>query len=142
MGDKGSKFIVLFGTPIAHENDEERALRCALELRALRSIRCAWDQHGARVLRPDWLGPAPGIHGDWRRGQPCGAADAGGEQGQILVSGATQRYAAENFAWQALAPIVVKGKSGLIPVAALEAVQERPLHPPPGAKLCPAHGGA
>ncbi len=31
MGDKGSKHIILFGTPIAHENDEERALRCALE---------------------------------------------------------------------------------------------------------------
>ena len=32
MGDKGSKYIVLFGAPVAHEDDEERALRCALEL--------------------------------------------------------------------------------------------------------------
>ena len=35
MGDKGSKFIALFGAPIAHEDDAERALRCALELRAI-----------------------------------------------------------------------------------------------------------
>jgi len=41
IGDKGSKYIVFFGAPIAHENDEERALRCALELRRLRGERAA-----------------------------------------------------------------------------------------------------
>jgi predicted ATPase/class 3 adenylate cyclase len=35
MGDKGSKYIILFGTPVGHEDDEERALRCALELRQI-----------------------------------------------------------------------------------------------------------
>ncbi len=35
MGDKGSKCIVLFGAPIAHEDDAERALRCALEIRSI-----------------------------------------------------------------------------------------------------------
>jgi class 3 adenylate cyclase/tetratricopeptide (TPR) repeat protein len=39
VGDKGSKYIVLFGAPIAHENDAERALRCALELQRLRGAR-------------------------------------------------------------------------------------------------------
>lgn len=32
MGDKGSKAILLFGAPTTHENDEERALRCALDI--------------------------------------------------------------------------------------------------------------
>jgi len=32
MGDKGSKMIITFGTPVAHENNEERAVRCGLEL--------------------------------------------------------------------------------------------------------------
>src|SRR5205823_1285677 len=32
MGDKGSKYLVLFGAPVMHEDDEERALRCALVL--------------------------------------------------------------------------------------------------------------
>jgi class 3 adenylate cyclase/tetratricopeptide (TPR) repeat protein len=41
VGDKGSKYIVLFGAPIAHENDPERALRCALELQRLRGARTA-----------------------------------------------------------------------------------------------------
>ncbi len=35
MGDKGSKAILLFGAPEAHENDEERALLCALALQRL-----------------------------------------------------------------------------------------------------------
>lgn len=33
MGDKGSKFIVMFGTPVAHEDEADRALRCSLALR-------------------------------------------------------------------------------------------------------------
>jgi len=32
MGDKGSKMILTFGTPSAHENDEELSVHCALEL--------------------------------------------------------------------------------------------------------------
>ncbi len=32
MGDKGSKLIITFGTPTAHENDEELAVHCGLEL--------------------------------------------------------------------------------------------------------------
>lgn len=35
MGDKGSTALVLFGAPVAHEDDADRALQCALELRAL-----------------------------------------------------------------------------------------------------------
>jgi len=32
MGDKGSKMILTFGTPIAHENSEQHAVYCGLEL--------------------------------------------------------------------------------------------------------------
>ncbi len=32
MGDKGSKILITFGTPLAHENDEQLAVRCGLEL--------------------------------------------------------------------------------------------------------------
>src|SRR5579859_4277370 len=38
IGDKGSKYIVVFGAPLAHENDEARALRCALEIAALPAV--------------------------------------------------------------------------------------------------------
>lgn len=32
MGDKGSKILITFGAPTAHENDEQLALRCGLQL--------------------------------------------------------------------------------------------------------------
>ncbi len=35
FGDKGSKFVIVFGAPVAHENDAERAMYCALALREL-----------------------------------------------------------------------------------------------------------
>ncbi|NTW03783.1 MAG: AAA family ATPase, partial [Oscillochloris sp.] len=38
MGDKGSKLVVVFGAPVSHENDAERAMRCALALRKLRIV--------------------------------------------------------------------------------------------------------
>ena len=34
-GDKGSLYVAVFGAPVSHEDDEERALRAALELRQL-----------------------------------------------------------------------------------------------------------
>ena len=33
--DKGTVLVAVFGTPVSHEDDEERALRCCLELLAL-----------------------------------------------------------------------------------------------------------
>jgi class 3 adenylate cyclase len=50
VGDKGSKLVVVFGAPVAHENDAERAMRCALALRELRI------EHGA--LRISEVGSA------------------------------------------------------------------------------------
>ena len=41
MGDKGSKFIALFGAPIAHEDDAERAVRCAFDLHRIRPLESA-----------------------------------------------------------------------------------------------------
>ncbi|HYF65279.1 MAG TPA: adenylate/guanylate cyclase domain-containing protein, partial [Herpetosiphonaceae bacterium] len=38
IGDKGSSYLVLFGAPVAHENDIERANHCALDLRDLDAV--------------------------------------------------------------------------------------------------------
>lgn len=50
MGDKGSAFVVAFGAPIAHEDDEERAILCALELRRLGDMRCAIGINTGKVF--------------------------------------------------------------------------------------------
>jgi class 3 adenylate cyclase/tetratricopeptide (TPR) repeat protein len=38
IGDKGSTYLVLFGAPVAYENDIERANHCALDLRDLDAV--------------------------------------------------------------------------------------------------------
>ena len=125
MGDKGSKYVVLFGAPVGHEDDPVRAMLCALELRA------ALD---ARVQ----IGIASGLI-------YCGAVGAltrreytvmgdvanlaarlmqATTPGQIMVHGPARRLVAGRFTWRDLAPIKVKGKAELVPVAILEAVQQ------------------
>ncbi len=46
MGDKGSKILITFGTPIAHEDDERLAVRCGLELVSSQAAQEYW---GGRV---------------------------------------------------------------------------------------------
>lgn len=121
MGEKGaSKFLALWGTPVAHEDDEARALHCALELRAFSErlgIRtCAGLNSGfvfcgllgsARRRAYSVLGDAVNVaarlmqHAHW---------------GQILVSEATQQAARGIFAWQLLPPVLLKGKTEPVPL--------------------------
>jgi class 3 adenylate cyclase/predicted ATPase len=130
MGDKGSKYIVLFGAPVAHEDDEERAVRCALELSALPD-------------RPTRIGINTGfvycgqVGSDARReytviGDAVNLAARlmqAARPGQILVSGATRQHIAAEFDWEALDPITVKGKSEPVEVYAAREVREQPALP-------------
>jgi class 3 adenylate cyclase/tetratricopeptide (TPR) repeat protein len=126
MGDKGSKYIVLFGTPIAHEADDELALRCALEL-------CTLDQCPARFGINTGYVYCGGV-GSVRRQEYTVIGDAvnlaarlmqAARTGQVLVSGFTQRSVSDRFVWQALAPIQVKGKAEPIPIVEPLAVRDR-----------------
>ena len=126
MGDKGSKCIVLFGTPIAHEDDEARALRCALELSAL--------PHCATHIGINTGFVFCGTVGSAQRREYTVIGDAvnlaarlmqAAAPGQILVSGITQRYASDSFIWQTFAPIRVKGKAEPVAIVELLAIRER-----------------
>lgn len=129
MGDKGSKFIALFGAPVAHEDDPARALHCALELRSL-----GFPSEGGAGLRI-------GIHSGFVY---CGQVGAPQRQeytvmgdavnlaarlmqtataGQTLVSAAAQRLARARFAWEPAGELLLKGKSE--PVTAFRLLGER-----------------
>jgi len=117
MGDKGSKYIILFGTPVAHEDDEERALRCALELIKLPHCPARLGINTGYVF-------CGGI-GSTRRQEYTVLGDAvnlaarlmqAAKTGQILVSGITQHFVSAKFTWQTFEPIKVKGKTELIPI--------------------------
>lgn len=124
MGDKGSKAIVLFGAPIAHENDEERALRCALELAKLPAptrigvntgfVYCG--QVGSEI-RQEYTVMGDAVNLAARLMQHA-------RIGQILASGSTQHYTPQAFQWATFAPIPVKGKAEPVPIFGVEGIQE------------------
>ncbi len=120
MGDKGSKYIILFGAPVIHENDEERALRCALELVALPDCQTRIGVNTGFVYCGQVGSPTRQeytVMGDTvnlaARLMQAARPD------QIMVSGATHDAAAEAFVWERFEPIKVKGKSEPIPVYAV-----------------------
>ncbi len=111
MGDKGSKYIILFGTPIAHENDPQRALHCALELRAIPGV-------------PVWIGVNSGFVfcgqvGSKMRQEYTVIGDAvnlaarlmqSARRNEIVVGQSTFRAARRRFTWRESRTLQVKGK--------------------------------
>lgn len=123
-GDKGSKYIVLFGTPVAHEDDDTRALRCALELRALGDVPTRIGVNTGFVYC--------GLVGSPVRQEYTVMGDAvnlaarlmqAAAPGQILVSSHTQAAQGGRFAWTRLDPIRVKGKTEPVQVYAAEQIK-------------------
>ncbi len=133
MGDKGSKYIVLFGAPVAHENDAERALRCALEVQNLANIPTAIGMTTGFAYC--------GLIGSATRQEYAIVGDTvnlaarlmqAAQRGQIIVCSDTyiaahRRLSPHTFAWQCLEPLTVKGKSEPVSVYALCGLQQ-PSH--------------
>jgi len=119
VDDKGTIMLVLFGAPPrAHEDDPERALRCALALQAMaeaQSLQLAIGVTTGRVF----AGP---VGSEARReytvmGDTVNLAArlmmvAG--PGQIRCDYETYRNASHRLTFELLPPVRVKGKAGLI----------------------------
>lgn len=130
FGDKGSKLLVVFGAPMAHENDTERAMHCALALRAL---------PGA----PPRIGIASGLVfcgmvGAEQRREYTVMGDTVNlaarlmqvaPSGSIVVASGAHRRVAERFAWEPLPALPVKGRSRPVTVYGLERARERAARP-------------
>jgi class 3 adenylate cyclase/tetratricopeptide (TPR) repeat protein len=121
VDDKGTVLLILFGAPpSSHEDDPERALRCALDLQALaerQGLQLAIGVTTGRVF----AGP---VGGDTRReytvmGDTVNLAArlmiAVGP-GHICCSYETYRSAYGQMKFEHLPPVEVKGKIGLIPI--------------------------
>ncbi|MEJ5312186.1 MAG: adenylate/guanylate cyclase domain-containing protein [Anaerolineae bacterium] len=138
---KGSKVLVLFGAPVAHEDDPERGTRAALEMMAeLAALNARW-QTGDPVIQQ-----RTGItHGLTFAGQ-AGAATrreytvmgddvnlaarlmSAGTPGQILLAPSVYAKVAPRFAITALPAIRVKGKTDPIPIYQVDGLaEENPL---------------
>ena len=136
-GDKGSLLHLIFGAPVAHEDNEVRALGCALDMQY---------QVGEQKDRVDGL---PFIT-DQRIGVASGyvfAGNVGAERrreytvmgdvvnlsarlmqaagrAEILVDRRTAQRAGEEFICQELAPVRVKGKREPVPICRVVRVRE------------------
>lgn len=131
---QGSKILVLFGAPLAHEDDPFRAACAALDARA------RWQRD---------LGPEFSLRGGIAYGRtfagPVGAAVrreytvmgdevnlaarlmAAAQPGQLLVTLAIAAAIETSVALTPLAPLQLKGKREPVPVVQLESLQQDPL---------------
>ncbi|HEX2910484.1 MAG TPA: adenylate/guanylate cyclase domain-containing protein [Chloroflexia bacterium] len=147
IGDKGSKYLVFFGAPIAHEKDEERALRCALALRRLAAtsgIVTRTGIHSGQVFC--------GLIGSVERQEYSALGDAinltarlmqKAAPEQILVSESTGQASESEFGWEKLPAVRVKGKSEPVQVwSLLESAREKSRSLKPDAYSLPMVGRA
>src|SRR5438067_902912 len=127
----GDAIFVIFGAPIAHEDDPQRALRCALGMQRI------FSEHAARVKGQLGieLGLRIGIHtgmvvaGAVRAPAEYGVMgdtvntasrlQAAAAPGEIYVTQATFRLTNREFSFREVGPIEMKGKDRPVLACAL-----------------------
>jgi adenylate cyclase len=146
----GDAVLAVFGAPVAHEDDPERALRAALAMRGrIASLNERWAPRLGRSLAlRTGIHTGPVVAG--ALGSASGAAYAvtgdtvntgsrlqtAAEAGQILVSRALYRLTQHAFEFELVGELAVKGKAE--PVAAYRLV--RALATPRPTRGLEAHG--
>jgi class 3 adenylate cyclase len=105
----GDEIMALFGAPLAHEDDAERALRASLEMMA--AIAAFNRTHGTNL--------------DLHIGINTGPVVAG-KIGEIFVGPATYRQTSRLFEFAPARPLELKGKAAPVEVRALLGVKAAP----------------
>lgn len=132
----GDEIMALFGAPITHENDPERALRAALEL--MRVLKIFNQQQltnlGMHIGINSGLVLAGGLGSSERQeytvmGDVVNVAarlEGASERGQIFIGPDTHRLTAPLFEFKPLPPIQLKGKAKPLPIYQLLGLQSNP----------------
>jgi class 3 adenylate cyclase/predicted ATPase len=125
-GDKGSLLHIIFGAPLTHEDNEERAIGCALEMQQV-----ALHSNNLNFITDQRIGVAggdvfAGNVGSEQRREYTVMGDVvnlsarlmqAAAPGEILIERQTARRAEQDFICEDLDPIRVKGKAKPIPVS-------------------------
>ncbi len=132
----GDEVMALFGAPVAHENDPERALRAALEmLNALAGFNLQLDVNlGIHFGVNTGLVYAGGVGGGSRQdysvmGDVVNVAarlKGAAKNDEILVGAATYRQAEPLFNFQTAEALSLKGKAEPVPVYRLMSARAAP----------------
>ncbi|MDY7076667.1 MAG: adenylate/guanylate cyclase domain-containing protein, partial [Chloroflexota bacterium] len=128
-GDKGSLLHLIFGAPLAHEDDAERAMGCALEMQQS-AVSLKSKTNDQPFIMDQRIGVASGDVfagdvGSERRREYTVMGDVvnlsarlmqAAGMWEILTDRDTARRAAEEFTSEELTPIRVKGKREPVPI--------------------------
>ncbi|MBU6429725.1 MAG: zinc ribbon domain-containing protein, partial [Cyanobacteria bacterium REEB65] len=124
----GDAIMALFGAPVAHEDDPERAVRAAWEMQAAAKVHAADLEARTGIGLKVRIGLNTGLVvagtvGSSQRADYTVIGDtvnlaqrmeANARPGKVLVSSETWNQTSAAFDYVPLEPITVKGKSGLI----------------------------
>ncbi|SNS26360.1 tetratricopeptide repeat protein [Actinoplanes regularis] len=136
--DKGTVMVAVFGTPVSHENDEERALRCCIELLALPGGPYRGGITTGRVycgevgsdLRREYavVGDAVNLAARLMQAAPAG---------HLLIDQATHDRVRDIILHPRPAAVAAKGKADPVPVWIVRETQEAG---PPSIRPSTTHG--
>ncbi len=130
--DHGDKLMVLFGAPVAHEDDTERAVRAALEMQAALptvdwlqgqrigvSTGVVFAGHVGAVSRREYT-----VMGD--KVNLAARLMSAAQEGEILLSSFVRRKVSPFFRLQDRSTVHLKGKSRPVPIFAVVGERARP----------------
>jgi class 3 adenylate cyclase/predicted ATPase len=131
--DHGDKIMAVFGAPIAHEDDAERATRAALDMQAA-------EENAGLMFTSQSMGVNTGVvfagHvGSSSRREYTVMGDAvnlsarlmsAAPQGELLLSESIQRKAAPYFELASRGTVKVKGKAQPVPIFAITGRRAQP----------------
>ena len=123
---EGDGCMTVFGVPVANEDDALRAVRATVELRdALGALEAELDRDfGVRLHARTGINTGEVVDGGAGRGQPFTAGDTvnvaarleqAAQPGEILLGEATLRLVRDAVEVEGVAPLVLKGKTSLVP---------------------------
>lgn len=135
----GDAVLALFGTPIAHEDDAERAVLCALGMQAAIELVAATARHRWNVEPAIRVGINTGevVSGTWNAsgrqdvavtGDAINTAarmQAAAEPGEVLVGAETMRLTRRRIRYGERRDLVLKGKGGTVVVYPVLELRER-----------------
>ena len=132
----GDEIMALFGAPVAHEDDAERALRAALEMMgAITAFNVAHQTQLGLHLGINTGLVVAGQMGGTNRNDYSVMGDAvnlaarledASSEGEIFVGAATHRLTRHAFEFEPIAPMTLKGKSAPVEVHRLIRLKATP----------------
>ena len=136
----GDALLALFGAPIAHEDDPERALRAALDMivRTTRLGESSKAHGGSPLMLHIGINTGPVVTGGFGAGSSKSYSVTGdtvntaqrlqsmGAPGEVLVGPLTHRLTRHAFAFESLGDVALRGKAGSVLVHRLGGPLEAP----------------